>query len=227
MSLRQLKTHLLNLLPAQDFSKSLEAIGNLPARQVINPLFGLLYHGDTLIRWRTVSAMGYVISRLADQDSEGARVIMRRLMWNLNDESGGIGWGSPEVMGDTVARHAGLAREYAAILISYLNPDGNFLEHEGLQAGLLWGLGRAARERPRLMNEALPFIVPFLASPNHTLCGLAIWCGLPLADQLFMARLQAFAGDRTSLTVYCEPWIYTCPVAELASGASPPCLPGR
>jgi len=36
-------------------------------------------------------------------------------MWSLNDESGGIGWGAPEAMGAIMARHTGLADEYANI----------------------------------------------------------------------------------------------------------------
>jgi len=40
---------------------------------------------------------------------------MRRLMWNLNDESGGIGWGNPEAMGEILACHEALANEYAPI----------------------------------------------------------------------------------------------------------------
>jgi hypothetical protein len=46
--------------------------------------------------------MGEVMAHLADKDMESARVIMRRLMWSLNDESGGIGWGAPEAMGEIV-----------------------------------------------------------------------------------------------------------------------------
>ncbi|MEA3417440.1 MAG: hypothetical protein U9R02_15080 [Thermodesulfobacteriota bacterium] len=53
--------------------------------------------------------MGVVVSNLADHDMESARVIMRRLIWNLNDESGGIGWGSPEAMGEIMARNNRLA----------------------------------------------------------------------------------------------------------------------
>ena len=81
-----------------------------------------------MIRWRAVSAMGHVVSRQAENDMPAARIIMRRLMWNLNDESGGIGWGSPEAMGDIMARSAPLTREYHRILISYVDPSGNFLE---------------------------------------------------------------------------------------------------
>ena len=63
--------------------------------------------------------MGQVVSNLADTDMESARVIMRRLIWNLNDESGGIGWGSPEAMGDIMACHERLAGEYHRLLVSY------------------------------------------------------------------------------------------------------------
>ena len=58
---------------------------------------------DELIRWRAVSAMGIVTAALADARMDAARVIMRRMMWQLNDESGGIGWGIPEAMGEIMA----------------------------------------------------------------------------------------------------------------------------
>ena len=61
--------------------------------------------------------MGALVFSLAEQDMESARVVMRRLMWNLNDESGGIGWGSPEAMGEIMARHSGLAEEYSKISV--------------------------------------------------------------------------------------------------------------
>ena len=98
-----------------DFEKALESLRCLPGRKAVNPLFSFLYHSDDLIRWHAVSAMGLVVSDLADNDMESARIVMRRLIWNLNDESGGIGWGSPEAMGETMAQHAGLARLFAAI----------------------------------------------------------------------------------------------------------------
>ena len=71
--------------------------------------------------------MGAVVEKLAWEDMEGARVIMRRLMWSLNEESGGIGWGAPEAMAEIMARHLELAREYSHMLISYMDYEGNFL----------------------------------------------------------------------------------------------------
>ena len=218
-SFRQLKAHLQRLLPADNFAQSLNAIDQIPARKVISPLFGLLYHADGLIRWRAVSAIGHVVAHLAEEEMESARIIMRRLMWNLNDESGGIGWGSPEAMGDILARHDALAREYAAILISYINPDGNFLEYEGLQSGLLWGLGRAARVHPGLMQTALPFILPYLTSPNATLRGLAVWSGLPLRDNVFRSLIQPLTGDQSPITIYIDSCFHARTIADLAAQA--------
>ena len=148
---RQLKRKILELLNEDELEKSLETVCLMPARQAVNPLFSFLYHKDELIKWRAVTAMGTVVACLAHADIESARIVMRRLLWNLNDESGGIGWGSPEAMGEIMARHGGLAKEYAGILVSFINEAGNYLEHEILQRGVLWGLGRLAHERPELV----------------------------------------------------------------------------
>lgn len=150
---RGLKRKVYDLLKSADFEQALEELCRLPARQVINPLFSFLYNSDEQIKWRAVTAMGAVVANLADKDMEEARVIMRRLMWNLNDESGGIGWGSPEAMGEILACHEGLAKEYVNILISYTMEDGNYLENEILQRGLLWGIGRLSQVRPHLVRK--------------------------------------------------------------------------
>jgi len=104
--------------------------------------------------------MGAVVANLAEQDMESARVIMRRLMWSLNDESGGIGWGAPEAMGEIIASHDGLAKEYVSVLISYVWKEGNFLEYEPLQRGAVWGVGRVAQVRPELAQDAGPHLLP-------------------------------------------------------------------
>ena len=193
MGLRQLKKETLELLSHKDFEKSLEKICQLPARKVVNPLFSFFYNSDELIRWRAVAAMGAVVSNLADHDMESARVIMRRLIWNLNDESGGIGWGSPEAMGEIMARHERLAGEYHKILISYIMPDGNYLEHEILQRGVLWGIGRLAHARPHLVKKFADLLCPYMESPDPILRGLAAWAAKPICTkrtESFLSRLD-------------------------------------
>ena len=216
MAYRQLKSRVLALLRSPDLSAALDAICHLAPRQVVNPLFGLLCHGEPLIRWRAVTAMGVVVSQLAEADMEAARIIMRRFMWSLNDESGGIGWGSPEAMGEIMARHAGLACEYGCILVSYADPEGNYLEHPGLQKGLLWGLGRLGRARPDIACNAVEHIRPFLNSSDPDLLGLALWALMPFGNQQSQSVLRPLLLDHRHLTIYMDNELTDCVISELS-----------
>jgi hypothetical protein len=169
LSSRNLKKKVLELLRSDDFELSLEQLEQFPGRLVINTLLSLLMDHDELTKWRAVTGIGLVVSRLSDRDIEAARVIMRRLMWSLNDESGGIGWGAPEAMSEIMARSPRIADEYHSILISYLNEEGNFLEYEALQKGLLWGIARLTAVRPELMGPAAMYLNKYLESKDPSI----------------------------------------------------------
>jgi hypothetical protein len=216
MAFRRLKQTVRSLLAAENFDAALEALGAYSERQVINPLFGLLYESDPLTRWRAITAIGRVVAGLADRNPESARVVMRRLMWTLNDESGGIGWGSPEAMGEIMACHTRMAHEYAHILISYLNPEGNYLEYEELQRGVLWALGRLARVHPELTAPARPFMTAFLSALHPELRGLALWAGTPLADVHLRAHITPLRDDPAELTIYEGGRLRAYTISELA-----------
>ncbi len=190
-----------------------------PARRIINPLFGLLYNGDQAVKWRAVEAMGMVTDRLAREDIESARVIMRRLMWNLNDESGGIGWGSPEAMGEITARNLQLAKEFGCLLISYINPSGNFLEHPLLQRGSLWALGRLLNQRPEFAAETAVFLPYFLESDDPYLRALAAWAALPLKNSTLRKQLSALTSDHRQVELFLDGNLEMVCVSRLAGQA--------
>ena len=217
---RALKKQFRRLLLEYDLDIALQTICRVPGRQAVNPLFAFFHDRDELVRWRAVTAMGMVVSNLADIQIESARVVMRRLMWNLNDESGGIGWGSPEAMGDIMARHVTLAQEYHAMLISYIRPDGNFLEHAMLQRGLLWGLGRFAHARPQLTAGVATFLIPFLSSSDPYHRGLAAWATGSIQDaHVLKPYLQPLSDDKASLRLYFKKRITVFSVNDLAIAA--------
>ena len=213
---RELKQKVLNLLKSEDFEPALQTIRSFPARRVINPLFALLCSMEPQVRWRAVTAVGAVVANLAREDMESARVIMRRMIWNLNDESGGIGWGLPEAMGEVMARHDGLAEEYVNILLSYIRADGNFLEHEPLQQGVLWGLARLAQTRPELLQQALPHLRPFLSSEDATLRGLAAWTIGLLAAGQDDPGLEVLKTDDTEVALFLNGTERKYRISELA-----------
>lgn len=218
---RQLKPYLRKRMQAENFNDTLLSVLDLPARKVVNPLISFFCDKEALLRWRAVSALGAVVARLADENRESARVVMRRLMWSLNDESGGIGWGAPEAMGEITARHAGMADEYGHILLSYLAEDGNYLEHEVLQRGALWGCGRLAHARPERVKPAAVSLFPFLTSPDPYHRGYAAWALRPLALAERPEAWAACRNDQGRLSFYAEGVLYECTVAMLAAGDLP------
>jgi hypothetical protein len=216
MGNRHLKKKFLALLRNEEFEKSLEEICLIPVRRVVNPLFSFFYHTDELVKWRAITAMGVVVARLAHEDFESARIVMRRLMWNLNDESGGIGWGSPEAMGEIMARHDRLAKEYACILVSYINEAGNFLEHEMLQRGVLWGLGRLAHARSELVRDAAAYLPLFMRSKDAVHRGLAAWVAGAIPSEMTESLLKHLVTDEARINIFINMNLEERTVGQLA-----------
>ena len=147
------KEKIKNLLEEDDFDENLQKLHEFPPLKVVNALLSLLVTTDEELKNRVVNSFGEVVAKLAENDMESARIVMRRLMLSLNDESGGIGWNSPEAMGEIMARSNKLADEYHKILISYTLGGGNELDFEGLQKSVIEGLKRLSRVRPELVKE--------------------------------------------------------------------------
>ncbi|MEE4608546.1 MAG: HEAT repeat domain-containing protein [Desulfobacteraceae bacterium] len=218
-SFRRLKRRLEPLLREAAPEVLVAAVLDLPLRQAVNPLISLFCHPEPLVRWRAVSAFGAAEAALAESEPESARVMMRRLMWQLNDESGGIGWGAPEAMGESMARSPRLAAEYHTILVSYVRLDGNFLEHPILQRGSLWAVGRLAEIRPDLMEHAGPALNPFLRSRDAHHRGLAARAAGLIGTGLLAPRLEALRNDPEMIELYQDWRLSTAAVGTLAAEA--------
>ncbi|MFH0996212.1 MAG: HEAT repeat domain-containing protein [Pseudomonadota bacterium] len=201
-SIRDLKEKLMALFSKGAPEEALAAICRMPLRKVVNALFPFFYSRDSLHFWQAITAMGVVVSLLAEENVESARVVMRRLMWNLNDESGGIGWGSAEALGEFMARNDRLAEEYACMLISYINPCGNFIDNPDLQKGILWALGRLAQDRPHRAEDASELLISFLTSPNPFLRGLAAWTASALPGNATKPLLIRLYSDNEVISLF-------------------------
>ncbi len=144
---------------------------------------------------------------------------MRRFIWNLNDESGGIGWGCPESMAEVMAQNERLADEYGCILISYIQPACNYLEHEILQRGVLWGVGRLAHSRPQYTRTIGGYLIPYMESNDPILRGLAAWAAGPAEDAETIPRLKKLADDPARLMLYRDGKFEQYTVGQLAREA--------
>ncbi|MCW8823973.1 MAG: hypothetical protein OQK63_07790 [Ignavibacteriaceae bacterium] len=147
------KEKIKKLLQEDNFDENLQDIHKFPPLKVVNALLSLLLTTNEELKNRVVKSFGEIVAKLTENNLETARIVMRRLMLSLNDESGGIGWNSPEAMGEIMARSDKLADEYHKILISYAMGGGNELDFEGLQKSVIAGLKRLSRVHPNLVKE--------------------------------------------------------------------------
>lgn len=209
------------LLRDDRFEARLAAWDALPAARAVRPLLSFLCSPEEVLRWRAVRALGVVVSRLAGEDPEAARVVMRKLMWSLAEESGAFGWGAPEAMAEIMARHAGLAAEFGHVLLSYLREDGQRLDSEVLLRGVVWGLGRLARARPGVLPECARHLEPFLRSGDPALRGMAAWalsgCGWTPSP----AQAEAIRADDAEFPFYRGGALVACRVRDAPEAGDP------
>ncbi|MEW5909579.1 MAG: DVU0298 family protein [Thermodesulfobacteriota bacterium] len=217
MNIKAVKNRIRLVFEKKEPETNLKEICRLFPFQTVNALFSFLYGTDTSIRWQAVSAMGEAVNALAERDLEASRVVMRRLMWNLNEESGGIGWGSPEAFGEICARNAVLASEYAKILISYIDPHQNFIENPLLQQGILWGISRIAHVRPHVVREAPGHLVRFLESSDPNLRGVAVFAASAFHDPRTDPFLEALSEDSAEIVIFMEQRLQIRKISSLAS----------
>lgn len=237
MSSRRIKQEVLALLARTDLDFLCREMRRFEDKDLVGPLFAALSRPEELLRWHAVTVFGQVVPRLADQDMEAARIVMRRFLWSLNDESGGIGWGAPEAMAEIMRHHDKLADEYLHMLISYMQPDGplehqdgNFLELPALQCGLLWGMSRLAEKRSDALihRGAIADLLPYLQSVDGSVRGLAALAlatvfsarpqGLPQLPVIRQALLP-LTDDINPVRLYQHGTIQVVTVAELVNEA--------
>jgi len=224
MKRRQLKKEVLSLLQDTDCDKIWCSLAQYPTHLVLNPLFMSLCHPQERIRWNGVLCFGKVVPALAEENIESARVVMRRFLWSLNDESGGIGWGSPESMAEIMCHNAQLRSEYLHMLISYtcedgkeLFQDGNFIELQTLQRGLLWGIGRLCQLHKKEMYDLMVTanIIAYLDSSDPYVAGLALWC-LQLLDSVpINKKTKKIKESGVELQLFLENTLQTVNLSQL------------
>lgn len=203
MSIKE-KRRITRLLESHNIDEIIKELRQLPPSRVINPLIGALCSNNQTVRWHAITALGPVMSDLADKDMEAARVVMRRFMWSLNDESGGIGWGAPEAMAEIMTQHQKLADEYGHMLVAYMREDGFYLELPQLQQGLMWGLARFAMVNPDLLKakNVVNYLLPYLDSNDPAVRGQAAWALGLLQAREATESLEKLVHDPARVTIF-------------------------
>ncbi|MDR3591843.1 MAG: hypothetical protein P4N41_19480 [Negativicutes bacterium] len=183
-------------------------------RSILRTLFGLLYDADDYIHWLAIEAIGRVGGATAASDEEKTREMVRRLLWNLNDESGGTPWGSVGAIGAIAASRPDLFGHY----LSQLFP---FHEDVSFAAELIWAVVLVGRHRPELAEEYIPFLFAAMGHDRPAIRGYAAWAAGALALKEAGAPLACLQSDHTPVAVYLGQGMYVhTTIAALAADSA-------
>lgn len=220
---RSVKNALRDLLGGDDWQARLAELDEYNPGDLVPPLLNLRLDRSEAVRWRSVTAFGLTAGRLAEASMERARVLMRTLMWYMNEESGNLGWSIPNFMGEAMVHSERIAKEFHKILASYIfcdeECDGNFLDHPELRRDVYWGLARLAEVRPELVAPSERFLLVGLDDPDaYNRAYAARVLGL-LKASAARDRLEALKDDPAEIRTYLHRELVDTTVGEMAREA--------
>ena len=128
----------------------------------------------------------------------------------MGEESGGIGWSSPELLGEIVTGDPDAFNDIVPILWSFRDEDM-------FRAGILWAMGRIAVIRPDLVVFTLPDLPGMLEDKNPAVRGYTIWLmGVLDPGGSCNQQIPRFLGDSGPVPFYREGKLVERTVAEIA-----------
>ncbi len=181
----------------------LDGIAALAAARarVLDVLLALTYDPDARTAWRAVEAMGAAAERIAARDPDRVREHLRRLLWLLSEESGGICWRAPEAMAEIVARRPDLFGDWVPV-IAHLVVETAEEDLQHFRAGMLWAIGRLG---PLASGDALDVLSAVTAALGHAdpqVRGMAVWGLGRLGHRDVLSRWPGLGQDGGRVEVY-------------------------
>jgi hypothetical protein len=194
-----LKKSILLVLEANDLDALVVLARDKP--RVVSLLVRISYDKETLVGWRAIKAVGLIAQELVKTDYEYLRNTIRKLRWSLTDESGGIGWSAPELLGEIVCADP---LRFADIVP--LIADVYSIEEEVFRPGVLYAFSRIAESAPDLVGPFTDIINAALIDKNaltrvyalETIGKLKWMSGLPIAWD----AVENLKQDKNEVWVY-------------------------
>lgn len=182
----------------------------LQDKKILRTILKLLYHPDDYIHWLAAEAIGYYGAALAGTDPEKTRELVRRLLWNLNEECGASPWGSVEAIGAITVQRPDLFIHYVSILFP-------FHEDHSLCPGVIWTIAQVGRQQPASVSEYIPFLITELTHENASIRAYAAWALGSIGAWEAETDLAQLLGDSSFASIYDRSGRYeTATVADIA-----------
>lgn len=149
------KKAIKDALDANDLNAATALV--LKDRKVLTQLIRFAYDKETLIGWRAILAVGMAARELVKTNPSLLRETCRKLLWSLSDESGGIGWSAPELLGEIVSADPRQFADLIPLIASVFD-----IEEAVFRSGVVYALKRIAGSDPDLVLDYQGIIISAL-----------------------------------------------------------------
>lgn len=178
-------------------------------KSVISRLISLSYDKEDVVSWRSMEALGLIGRELSRERVDVVRDTIRRLLWSMGDESGGIGWSAAEILGEIIRNNPDEFKDIIPILWSYR-------EEDMFRAGVAWAMGRIGEVRPELVRFALDGLKLLLRDANPAVRGYALWATGMLDDAAEAEGVKDMLGDGSRIFFYRNGMLDKIEVGDIA-----------
>ncbi len=204
------KKEIIGLLNEKRYSELISRYAG--QRKIITILISLSYDKKDVISWRAIEVIGLITGEVSKTKPDSVRNTVGRLLWMIRDESGGIGWSVPEILGEIVRNNRELCADIAPIIAS-------FHEEIMLKTGVMRAISRMGKVNDEHVEYALPIVMSYLAAPNPTLRGYAaLACG-ELGTSEAVYALKKLTSDHGLIPYYEDGELREKSVGEIAAEA--------
>ena len=130
----------------------------------------------------------------------------------IRDESGGIGWSVPEMLGEIVKNNPVLCSDIAPVIVS-------FYEELMLANGVLWAIGSMGDLNKETIEYSIPLVRPFLNSSEAIQRGYAARALGALGASDSKTDIEGLIEDDNLISVYHDGDIQEKTVKDIATEA--------
>ncbi len=130
-------------------------------RKALSLLIRMAYDKESLVGWRAIKAVGRVAKALVGTENEFLRITIRKLLWSLSDESGGIGWAAPELLGEIVSSDPEGFADIIPLIAEVYD-----IEEDTFRPGVVYALVRIAEYSPELVANYHKVIIRSLVEKD-------------------------------------------------------------
>ncbi|MCX7913095.1 MAG: HEAT repeat domain-containing protein [Thermodesulfovibrionales bacterium] len=206
------KKILRELLKNKEIDKIIEM--SKKDKGIINQLFSFTYDKGDIITWLTIESIGLIAQELAkkDEDIEFIRNTARRLLWAMTEESGGISWSAPEILGEIIRSNP--KEFYDLIPIVWSNRG-----EEVFTEGVIWAMGRIAEVAPESVSFIYEDLKKLINHPNPTVRGYTIWVLEKISNSETINLIRDHENDDSQIQFYKDRSLFKTTVGEVARKA--------